>query len=51
MTKTKLLEELKKLITSDDIELAHMKADDLLLQYIDDVEIAEVYDKILKWYA
>lgn len=34
-----------------DAERAHARADELLVQYIDDVEIAAAFEKVRKWYA
>lgn len=50
MTKEELLKEFKKL-RKFDTETAHFKADELLLQYINDTEITKVFDKLEKWYA
>ena len=49
--KEKLLKQLEDLSKSSDTETAHSEADQLILQYLDDAEIKEVYDKIKKWYA
>jgi len=43
----KILRELRK---SSDIEVAHMKADDIILKYVPR-ELAKEYNKIDKWYA
>lgn len=51
MEKKELIEELKKCIDSGDQEQQHARADGLLLRFIDDIEITEVYHKIEKWYA
>ncbi len=55
MTKTTLLKELKKLesdINSGrDYESDHARADELLIQYINNKEIEIAYDKVGKWYA
>jgi hypothetical protein len=53
MTKQELLEILKKLegISPDqDVERPHIEADEALIEYINDPEIAEAYEKIPKWY-
>ena len=34
-----------------DQENAHLEADNLIIEYIDDKEIQEAYDNIGKWYA
>lgn len=38
-------------LTSSDVEANHCDADSLLLDYINDPEITEAYDKVEKWYA
>ncbi len=50
MTKEELLAKLSECSTGDE-EKDHAKADALLLEYINDVEIMEAFDKIEKWYA
>lgn len=49
----KLREELDKLYNGGvhDPEVAHAQADTLLLDYINDKEVTELYDQIQKWYA
>ena len=51
MTKDTLLQALRALQDNDDYEMAHGEADDLLVKFINDPEIAEAYEKIGKWYA
>lgn len=51
MNKAELLEELAKLNDLDDEETAHVKADKLLLRFIDDADVTLAYEKIDKWYA
>jgi len=51
MTKEELMDELHKLEVNDDREDAHIKADSLLLAYINDVDIERAFDAIDKWYA
>lgn len=51
MSKGELIEELIKAEQELDIEEAHIKADELLLEYIDDVEITRAFDNIHKWYV
>ena len=34
-----------------DEEIAHVKADEALLEFINDPEITEAFDAIEKWYA
>lgn len=49
--RARILRELKALIRNDDQELAHVEADSLLVEYINDPEIVEAYSKVDKWYA
>ena len=51
MNKNELLKKLKELQDDRDTESAHSDADDLLVEYIGDDEIANEYGKIRKWYA
>ena len=53
MTKEELLEKLKSIDIehNGDTETAHIKADEALLEYINDKEIIEAYNQIDKWYA
>ena len=51
MTRTKLLVLLRRLSKSDDPEEAHVNADDALIAFINDAEIADAYSAIAKWYA
>ncbi len=51
MTKEELLTKLTALRTSGDPEDAHCEADDLLVEYINDPDIAEAYGDVPKWYA
>lgn len=37
--------------TLQDPEVWHSRADDLLIDYIDDDEVRRLYDSIQKWYA
>ena len=50
MTKDELLKELQEL-KGVDPEHAHLKADAVLLDYIDDKEIADAFKVLDKWYA
>lgn len=47
------VEQLKALVvdSDQDAEKAHQKADDLLLEYINDGEISELFGKMTKWYG
>jgi hypothetical protein len=51
MTRDELLAILKECAADDDAEMAHGRADDALIDYINDPEIAAVYESIEKWYA
>lgn len=50
MTKQELIEKLKN-IKGYDIEVNHVEADELLLDFINDKDINEAYGDIEKWYA
>jgi hypothetical protein len=51
MNKQELLQKLNNLKDYYEDEVAHIKADYYLIQYINDKEIKEVYNKIKKWYT
>ena len=53
MTKEELIAELKLLVEASwsDAEHAHSEADKLLLKFIDDEEVSEVFGEIEKYYA
>ena len=52
MTKAELLELLRSMAgDSPDPEESHMQADDALIEFINDPEIAAAYNEITKWYA
>ena len=51
MTKEELIVQLKSWHGPTDAEIAHDKADALLLDYIDDEEVRQAFDAIEKWYA
>lgn len=53
MTRDELLLELRECQAAqiEDGETTHLKADRLLLEYINDPEIAEAFTKIRKWYS
>ena len=50
MTKEEPLQELQA-VDRDDIRVGHQEADQLLLKFINDPEITEIYSAIPKWYA
>lgn len=47
----RVLVELRRLERDGDTERAHVKADALLIELIDDPEVMEAYEAIQKWYA
>lgn len=53
MNKQQLIEMLNEINNNDsfDAEDKHLHADSLLLDYINDEEISETFNKIEKWYA
>lgn len=51
MSKEELLKKLSDCAESDDTEAAHGDADDALIAYINDAEIATAYGMVHKWYA
>lgn len=52
MTKEELLEALKEIYKNEgDKEMAHVRADNSLLEYINDEDITNAYEEIEKWYA
>ena len=46
-----LLERLKLCDKATDKEAAHLVADGALLKYINDPEITEAFEDLIKWYA
>lgn len=53
MTKKQLVKKLELIATqlNDDPEVAHAKADEVLLDYINSKEVKYAWNKIKKWYA
>lgn len=51
MTKKELIEKLKDLQKTKDVEHGHSEADNLLLGFINDNEISKEYEKIARWYS
>lgn len=49
--RNRLLMDLSKLHGSKDPEAAHREADDLIIGYLQDKEIAEAYRLVPKWYV
>ncbi len=51
VTKKELIIALEEEAKNDDREKAHQKVDDLLLGFINDVEISKAFKKVGKWYS
>jgi len=53
MDKDTLLKELDKLHCKkyEDFEEGHIKADELLIKYINDKDIEEAFENVGKWYS
>ena len=51
MNKKELITKLKELAEDLDCEYAHVEADNLLIEYINDKEIKEAFDKVCKWFV
>lgn len=52
MTKEELIEKLNDIYhTGGDEEVDHVKADNLLLEYIDCPDVTKIFNNIEKWYA
>jgi hypothetical protein len=51
LTREQALERLRELVPFGDPEGAHIEADGILLDLIDDEEIRAAFDAIQKWYA
>lgn len=53
MTKQELIDKLEEIRKQygGDYECAHSDADDALVEFINDADIEEAYNKIGKWYA
>jgi len=52
MKKEELIEKLKGLHGEDaDAEIVHGMADKLLLEFINDPEVTEAFEKVGRWYA
>lgn len=57
MTKEELIEKLEKIYIDcknhsyGADEYDHVMADELLLEYINDIRVTEAFDKIEKWYS
>jgi hypothetical protein len=51
MTKEECYNQLLEIAKIRDCEERHAKADDLLIEYIGDEDIKELFESIDKWYA
>ncbi len=51
MTRDELIEKLRDLAIESDREVAHIEADKLLLEYINDDEVSEVFNSQEMWTA
>ena len=51
MSREELIDKLKQLQKGEDPEAEHGDADALLIEYIDDKEVAEAFYDIHRWYA
>ena len=51
MTKEELLFQLKAITYNTDAEVRHLLADNLLLEYINDLDIKDAYNEMPKAYA
>ena len=51
MTRDELLTTLNECAVGDDLEVAHQKADEALLEFINDPEITAAFESWEKWYA
>ena len=53
-TKEKAISELKKLRNSDDVEMAHIRADEILCELLNALgceDVVDVFEDIDKWYS
>jgi hypothetical protein len=51
LRKIQLAGDLQALLTLTDREVAHRIADRLLLEFIGDPDVTDMFDQLLKWYA
>jgi len=54
MDKEEVIKKLKKLVDNDDQEMAHVEADQILMDFLVSLgyeDIVNAYDEIGKWYA
>jgi hypothetical protein len=50
-TRDEIIAEIKELSKMLDTETAHIRADELLLEIIDDEDVKAAFDAVSKWYA
>ena len=50
LSKEELLDILRKCQDDDSHDDAHIRADNALIEFIDDGDIKDAYEKIYKWY-
>ena len=51
MNKQELIMKLNNKVEEEDYEMAHVHADNLLLEFINDYEIKKAFDSLCKGYA
>ena len=51
MTKEQAIKELESLNKTHDCESGHSRADEILLELINDPEVKAAFDNVDKWYA
>lgn len=50
ISRSDLITELKELSTMKDSEIAHARADELIMNYVNDPEIEKIFEEVPKWY-
>lgn len=50
ISRSDLITELKELSTMKDSEIAHARADELVMNYVNDPEIEKIFEEVPKWY-
>ena len=50
ISRSDLITELKELSTMKDSEIAHARADELIMYYVNDPEIEKIFEEVPKWY-
>ena len=51
MNKEELIAKLNEFAETFDTEVGHSRADDALIEFINDEDISKAYNAISKWYA